>query len=126
MRRLLAKTGEGASFESPKKRYEKSRQRIVTDDFDRAAIRRKIHQLYEERKHLTLKVICSILKADGLFSGERSTLAKLLKNMGFGYKKINNKRYAAANITFIFMYIYYNFSDTTLSSHVSSNNGTTI
>ena len=67
VRRLLAKTGEGASFESPMKRYEKSRQRIVTDDFDRAAIHQKIHQLYEERKHLTLEVICSILKADGLF-----------------------------------------------------------
>ena len=107
MRQLQAKTGEGASFESPKKRYEKSRQRIVTDDFDRAAICRKIYQLYEERKHLTLKVICSILKADGLFSGERSTLAKLLKNMGFGYKKIKNKRYAAAHYIYIYVYLLY-------------------
>ena len=98
---LLVKAGEGASFQSPKKRYEKSRKRIVADDFDRAAIRRKIHQLYEEKKHLTLRVICSILKADALFSGERSSLAKLLKDMGFGYKKINNKR-CIANA---FMYI---------------------
>ena len=54
-------------------------------DFDHDAIRRNIHRMYEERKHLTLTII--------LHAGGRSSLAKLLKDMGFGYKKVNNKRY---------------------------------
>ena len=78
---------------SPKDRYEKSRQIICVDDFDRDAICRKIHRMYEERKHLTLTIILYALKEDDLFSGGRSSLAKLLKDMGFGYKKVNNKRY---------------------------------
>ena len=77
---------------SPKKRYEKSRQRVVADDFDRDAIRRKIHRMYEEKKHLTLTVIRQILRADDLFSGGQTSLAKLLKDKGFSYKRVNNKR----------------------------------
>ena len=79
---------------SPKKRYEKPRQRVFADDFDRDAIRRNIHRMYEEKRHLTLTIILEALREDDLFSGGRTSLAKLLKDMGFGYKKINNKRYA--------------------------------
>ena len=35
-------------FSSPAKRYKLSRRRIVVDDFDREAIRRRIYQVYEE------------------------------------------------------------------------------
>lgn len=92
VQRLLVRSGE-VTFESPKKRYEKSRQRIFVDSFDRDAIRRKIHRMHEEKKHLTLDVIRQALRTDGLFPGGRSTLAKELKKMGFSYKRINNKRY---------------------------------
>ena len=37
-----------------KKRYKVSRKVIVTDDFDKDAIRRKIYGLYEQKEHLTL------------------------------------------------------------------------
>ena len=61
------------------------------DEFDRDAIRRKIHR-YEEKKHLTLNVIHQVLEEDDLFHGGRSSLAKELNRMGFTYKRINNKR----------------------------------
>ena len=41
-------------FSSPAKRYRLSRRRVVVDDFDREAIRRKIYQVYESKEHLTL------------------------------------------------------------------------
>ena len=41
-------------FTSPSKRYKSSRKRILTDDFDKDAIRRKIYKIYEEKKHVTL------------------------------------------------------------------------
>ncbi len=80
------------TFESPQKRYDQSRQRIVVDDFDRDAIRRKIHHLYEQKQHFTLNVILEILQEGELFHGGRSSLASLLNDMGFKYKKINDKR----------------------------------
>ena len=44
----------GKDFLSPAKRYKSSRRRIVVDDFDREAIRRRIYQLYEAKENLTL------------------------------------------------------------------------
>ena len=69
MQRVLSQKIASAThtFESPQKRYDQSRQRIFVDDFDRHAIRRKIHRLYEEKKHLTLNVIHQVLEEDDLF-----------------------------------------------------------
>ena len=44
----------GTDFSSPAKRYKMSRCRVVVDDFDREAIRRRIYQVYEAKEHLTL------------------------------------------------------------------------
>ncbi len=54
---------------------------------DRYAVSRKIHHLYEQKKHLSLNVIHEILKEDDLFLAGRSSLAKLFKDMGFKLKK---------------------------------------
>ena len=37
---------EGGSIESPEKHYGTSRKKIVTNDFDRAANKRIVHNLY--------------------------------------------------------------------------------
>ena len=42
------------TFESPAKRYKTSRKKIISDSFDRDAIRRKIYSLYEMKRHVTL------------------------------------------------------------------------
>ena len=49
--------------------------------------------MYEEKKHLTFTIVLHALKEDDLFSGGCTSLSKLLKDMGLGYKKVNNKRY---------------------------------
>ena len=66
----------GGAFESPKKRYEKSRQRIFVNDYDRDAGHRKIHHIYEHKQHLTLTSIQQVLIADGLYYGGRTLLSK--------------------------------------------------
>ena len=52
LRRELAVSGTDIS--SPAKRYKMSRRRVVVDDFDREAIRRRIYQVYKAKEHLTL------------------------------------------------------------------------
>ena len=42
------------TFEFPAKRYKTSRKKIISDSFDRDAIRRKIYSLYEMKRHVTL------------------------------------------------------------------------
>ncbi len=94
MRRIISDKAANptTTFESPQKRYDQSRQRILVDDFDRDAIRRKIHLLYEQKQNFTLYSIHEILQDADLFHGGRSSLASLLNDMGFKYKKINDKR----------------------------------
>ena len=43
----------GGNFGSPVKRYGTSRKKVVTDDFDRAAIRRTVHEFYTRKVYPT-------------------------------------------------------------------------
>ena len=92
--RVLAikRASSGAAFESPAKRYKASRVRIVVDDFDTDGIRRTIHQFYERKEYPTLKKLSSVLREKGLFTGHRTTLWKLLRKIGFTYRKVYDKR----------------------------------
>ena len=72
----------GAAFSTPTKRYRFSR-RLLVDDFDHEAIRRKIYHLYRCKEHVTLSKFFVMLKEDNLFHGQRSTLHTLLREMGF-------------------------------------------
>ena len=63
------------------------------DDFDRQAIRRVIHGFYECREYPTLASPLAELKVKQLFPGGRSSLQKLVQEMGFRYRKHENKRY---------------------------------
>ena len=82
--------GQG-KFESPVKRFQSSRD---PDDFDRAAIRQTIHQFYASKEYPTLNKLLIQLQDKNVFSGGRSTLAKVLKTMGFRYKiSEDGKRY---------------------------------
>ena len=72
----------GAAFSTPTKKYRFSR-RLLVDDFDREAIRRRIYHLYQAKEHVTLAKLLVVLKEDNLFRGQRSTLHILLKEMSF-------------------------------------------
>ena len=49
--RMLPEDGE---FPTPTKRYRRTRRRVVTDDFDREAIRRRIYNMYAQQQNITL------------------------------------------------------------------------
>ena len=83
----------GDEFKTPTKRYTTSRTQINVDDFDRAAIRRAVHGFYERHEYPTLLSLLAELKSKQLFQGGKSTLHKLLREMGFRYRKHENKRY---------------------------------
>ena len=87
----MKRASSGAAFQSPVKRYTASS--IVLDDFDMEAIRRTIHDFYEKKEYPTLKKLLSVLREKGLFCGHRTTLWKLLRRIGFTYKKVQDKRY---------------------------------
>ena len=74
-------------FKSPEKRYVKDRLRLYPDDFNRDAIRRIIHDSYLNKDYPTLDSVLRKAGSTGVFDGGRMTRNKLLKSMGFRYKK---------------------------------------
>ena len=90
--RREAKNNEG-NFSTPSKRYHVSRKKINPDSFDREAIRRTIHAFYERNEYPTLDSVLEQVKEKEIFRGGRSTLYKLLREMGFKYRQHENKRY---------------------------------
>ena len=78
---------------TPERRYTKSRVQIQLDDFNVEAICRIVHEFYTRKEYPTLESLLSLLKTRQLFSGGRTTLWLVLREMGFQYKKHENKRY---------------------------------
>ena len=85
------RTIDGATFVSPAKRYKRDRKRIVVDDFDLEGIWRAVHEFYSDKKYPTFESLLALLKK-GLFDGERVTLWKFFRKLGFKYKEVNDKR----------------------------------
>ena len=94
VRRIVAEMSalNGAAFSSPAKRYKVDRKIIVLADFDVEALRRVVHEFYSEKKYPTMDSLLSAVKEKAIH-GERTTLWKVLRKMGFKYKKVNDKRY---------------------------------
>lgn len=72
----------------------RQRKKTVTDidEFGMSAIRRHILQYYERQEIPTLKKLENSLKQANLFNGGKSSLWKIMKQIGFVYKKYNHRR----------------------------------
>ncbi|XP_054260027.1 uncharacterized protein LOC128984711 [Macrosteles quadrilineatus] len=77
-----------------KKKPRTPRNRPVTevDDFQKSAIRRHIMTFYERKEVPTLRRLQGSLQDAGLFNGCKSSLATVLKSLGFAYKKFNSRK----------------------------------
>lgn len=65
------------------------------DDFDKCAIRQKIHYFDTVKKEVpTLAKLLALLREDIDFDGSREHLGKLLKAIGFKYKRCKSNRQA--------------------------------
>ena len=95
VRRIVAekRASDGATLVSPAKPYKQDRKRIVVNNFDLEGIRRAVREFYSGKKYPTLESLLALLKEKGLFDGERITLWKVLRKLGFKYKQVNDKRY---------------------------------
>ena len=67
--------------------------KFIIDDFDKCVIRRTVQTMYEEKKVLpTLSNIREMLIRKIEYSGSLTTLSKVLKGLGFSYKRCSQNR----------------------------------
>ena len=95
VRRIVAVKSalSGAAFSSPARWYKIDRKKIVMDDFDTEPLRSAVHEFYSEKKYPIMDSLLSAVKEKGIFSGERTTLWRVMRKMGFKYKNVNDKQY---------------------------------
>lgn len=77
---------------TPNKKRKKACPVTDIDDFDGAAIRNHIYAYYRRGEYPTLKKLAISLKDANLFHGSIPSLAKVLKNIGFAYKKSDKRK----------------------------------
>ncbi|XP_045493402.1 uncharacterized protein LOC123692673 [Colias croceus] len=84
----------GLERNKPSTPKRKRRPRKVTgvDDFDADAIRRHVYDYYLKKEIPTLRKLIVSLQRSGLFHGQKSSLAKVLKTIGFSFKKSDKRK----------------------------------
>lgn len=84
------RNGEDAIM-TPGKKREKKFTKTGIDSFTEAAIRNHIYAYYERKEIATIPKLMSSLQEAELFDGSDFSLRKILSNLGFKWKKINNR-----------------------------------
>ncbi|XP_053406296.1 uncharacterized protein LOC128559142 [Mercenaria mercenaria] len=89
--RIRKEFKDSGSLTSPKRTSPKELKTV--DDFDRCAIRNKIYEFYTVRHELpTLTNLHEALKEDIDFIGSKSLLRKIIRELGFRWKRTNSQR----------------------------------
>lgn len=88
-----ASTSAGPSFSTPKKGRMKKAHRLELDDFDYQQIRRKIHDFHlVEKQVVTVNSLLNNLKTEINFSGSRETLRRIIRELGFKFRRVETNR----------------------------------
>lgn len=83
----------GQVFATPNKTRVKKKPVTVLDDFDKTLIRRTVHSFYSQEKSLpTVGKLRAKLQDIMNFTGGNTSLRKILKELGFKWRKTSNNR----------------------------------
>lgn len=85
-------TAEVVDVTPGKKRPRKS-PKSGLDSFSETAVRNHIYAYYKRRELPTIRKLLNSLKESDIFDGSRFTLWKIIKNLGFKWRKINNRKF---------------------------------
>lgn len=89
---MVAEDEGGKILSTPNKKRKRVSPVTEIDDFDAAAIRNHIYAYYARGEFPTLKKISISLKDADLFKGSPPSLSKILKKIGFAYKKSDKRK----------------------------------
>ena len=90
--RLHKEYGDSSGIlSSPKKKYDETRVQLVLNEVDVEGIHKEVHEFYQRNEYPTLSSLMEKLKGSNLFKGHHTTL--WMREMGFRYKKHENKKY---------------------------------
>lgn len=83
---------EENKLSTPNKKKRRTSYITAIDSFDSAAIKNHIYAYYSRNELPTLNMLLRSLEEADLFKGSKPSLSKVLKNIGFTYKKSNKRK----------------------------------
>jgi transposase len=90
---VTVESGQSPHFTTPRKERQRKSTKSNLDDFDECVVRRTIYNFtVTEKTYPTLRKLHQILQSSIHFQGGLSCLRKVIRNLGFRWKKIRNKR----------------------------------
>jgi transposase len=92
-RSTVSKISNETIIETPGKHRTLPSPKSGLDSFSEDAIRRHVYAYYEKKELPTLMKLKKTLEEDNIFNGSDFTLRKILKKLGFRWKKINNRQF---------------------------------
>lgn len=82
----------GGKLQTPNKKIRLPKRVTGLDAFQQDAIRRHIYSYITRKEYPTLKKLHVSLREDELFLGSKSSLALVIKRLGFKYKKLGKRK----------------------------------
>lgn len=82
----------GAKLVTPNKKIAKIKRVTELDDFQNHAIRRHVYAFFSRKEYPTVKKLHASLAEADLYRGSKSSLAIVLKRLGFKYRKFGNRK----------------------------------
>lgn len=79
-------------FISPRKKYKRDKKLTKLSDFDCDVVRRSVLEFYDNGKFPTAKKLSAALKDKLGYFGSETSILRLLKNLGFRYRRSNDGR----------------------------------
>ena len=86
------KTSNCVTLASPSKKHVREKPVTGFDDLDKNLLRRKVFELYQKREYPTVKKPVVIMRDAIGVQGSQTSLIRVLKEMGFIYKKCGDGR----------------------------------
>lgn len=80
------------SFSSPRKTFKKAKYATGIDDFNKDVVRRTVHEFYDLGQFPVSSKILSKYQEKTGYKGSQASMRRILKSLGFRYKKCNDGR----------------------------------
>jgi transposase len=82
----------GTKLRTPNKKIAKTKRVTGLDAFQKDAVRRHVYGYFSRKEYPTVKKLHVSLAESGLLKASKSSIATVLKGLGFKYKKFGNRK----------------------------------
>lgn len=91
--KLLVSEDEVKIFKTPDKNRKRCKTATNLDDFDKCVVRRTVHNFHiDEHRLPSVQSLSTVLKEKINLQGSESSLRRILKELGFRWRKVQNNR----------------------------------